>query len=161
MNSLYDIKNRFVELLNRDDLTTEEVKELGQQLALELKNKAENIVKYNFILESNINALNEEIERLNNIKKGIVAKQDKFKEYIKENMEQLDIEKLETPVGTLKIKKNPASVKILHENEIPVEYIKEKITTSIDKTKIKEDIKKGLVVLGAELVETNTRLEIN
>jgi hypothetical protein len=158
MNSLYNITNRFIELLSRDDLTTEEVKELGENLALELKNKAENIVKYNFILESDINALNEEIERLNNIKKGIVAKQDKFKEYVKENMEQLDIEKLETTVGKISIKTNPVSVNILNENEIPKEYIKEKITTSIDKTKIKKDIQSGIEINGATLIQ-NTRLE--
>lgn len=158
--SLYNISERFVELFNREDLTEEEVIEQGNELALILQNKAESIVGYNFTLESNKNVLKQEIERLQLIYKGIEKQQDKFNTYVKENMEKLGLEKIPTAIGNLTIKKNPASVNITDERIIPVEYIKEKITTSIDKTAIKKDLKEGKVVLGAELVETNTRLEI-
>ncbi len=158
--SLYSISERFVELFNRDDLTEEEFIEQGNILGAMLQNKSENIVGYNFTLESNKNVVKSEIERLQGICKAIEERQDKFNKYVKENMEKLGLEKIPTAIGNLTIKKNPASVNIIDETLIGPEYIKEKITTSIDKTKIKEDIKKGLIVLGAELVETNTRLEI-
>lgn len=158
--SLYNISERFVELFNREDLTEEEVIEQGNELALILQNKAESIVGYNFTLESNKNAVKQEIERLQGIYKLYEDKQDKLNKYVKENMEKLGLEKIPTAIGNLTIKKNPASVNIVDEKIIPVEYIKEKVVTSIDKTKIKEDIKKGINVLGAELIETNTRLEI-
>ena len=160
MNSLYSITGRFIELFNREDLTEEETIEQGNELALLLQNKAENIVGYNFTLESNKNVVKQEIERLQLIYKGIEKQQDKLNNSVKENMDKLGLDKIPTAIGNLTIKKNPASVNIVDEKLIGQEYIKEKITTSIDKTKIKEDIKKGLVVLGAELVETNTRLEI-
>ena len=160
MNSLYNISERFLELFNREDLTEEEFKEQGNELALILQNKAEMIVGYNYTLESNKNAVKQEIERLQLIYKAIEKQQDKLSISVKENMQKLGIEKIPTAIGNLTIKKNPASVNIINEQLIGPEYIKEKITTSIDKTKIKEDIKKGLKVLGAEIVETNTRLEI-
>lgn len=160
MESLYSISERFLELFNKDNLTQEEFEEQGNELALILKNKAENIVGYNFTLESNKNVLKKEIERLQSIYKATENKQEKLYTYVKENMNKLGLEKIETPIGNITIKKNPPSVNIYDEKIIPIEYIKEKIVTSIDKAKIKEDIKKGINVLGAELIETNTRLEI-
>lgn len=160
MEQLYNISERFLELFNREDLTQEEFEEQGNELALILQNKAENIVGYNFTLESNLIALDNEIERLSKIKKAILNRQEKLNSAVKANMEKLGIEKIETNIGNLSIKKNPASVNIIDEKLITTEYIKEKITTSIDKTKIKEDLKSGKTVLGAELIETNTRLEI-
>jgi hypothetical protein len=160
MNELYVVTNKFIELFNKDDLTEEEFKELGNELALELKNKGENIVKYNFVLESNKNVLKQEIERLNNMMKAISDKQSKLLELTKENMEKLNLPKLETALGNLTIKKNPPSVNIIDEKIIPIEFIKEKITTSIDKTSLKKALKEGMNIEGAELVETNTRLEI-
>jgi len=160
MNSLYNISERFVELFNRDDLTEEEFTEQGNELALILKNKAESIVGFNFTLEHNKSILKSEIERLKAIEKAIYIKQEKLNKYIKENMEKLGLDKIETPLGNLTIKKNPASVNIIDETLISKEYLKDKITTSIDKTAIKKDIEKDIKVLGAELIKTNTRLEI-
>ena len=160
MESLYSISERFLELFNKEDLTQEEFEEQGNELALILKNKAENIVGYNFTLESNKNILKKEIERLLSIYKATEDKQEKLYKYVKENMNKLGLEKIETPIGNITIKKNPPSINIVDEKIIPIEYIKEKIVISIDKTKIKEDLKAGKTVLGAELIETNTRLEI-
>jgi len=160
MNNLYNISEKFLELFNRDDLTEEEFIEQGNELALILQNKAESIVGYNFTLEHNKSILKQEIERLKAIEKAMDSKQEKLNKYIKENMKKLGLEKIETPLGNLTIKKNPASVNIIDESLISKEYLKEKITTTIDKTLIKNDIKSGKLVLGAKLVDTNTRLDI-
>jgi len=160
MNSLYNISEKFLELFNRDDLTEEEFTEQGNELALILQNKAESIVGYNFTLEHNKSILKSEIERLKVLEKSMDAKQEKLNKYIKENMEKLGLDKIETPLGNLTIKKNPASVNIIDESLISREYIKEKITTSVNLTAIKKDIEKDIKVLGVELVKTNTRLEI-
>lgn len=75
-------------------------------------------------------------------------------------MQDLGLEKIQTELGTLVVTKNPASVEITDENLIPTEYIKEKVTKSVDKTAIKNAIKNGQEVQGAILIEDKTSLRI-
>lgn len=151
--SLYSISERFLELFNRDDLTEEEFNEQGNELALMLQNKAESLVGYNYTLESNKNVLKQEIERLTNIYKAIEKQQEKFGKYVKDNMEKLNLPEINTPIGKIKIKKNPVSVEITDESLIDEKYMTEKITKTISKTKIKEDLEKGIEVKGANLIQ--------
>lgn len=151
--SLYAISERFLELFNRDDLTEEEFVEQGNELALMLQNKAESLVGYNYTLESNKNVVKQEIERLTNIYKAIEKQQEKFGKYVKDNMEKLNLPEINTPIGKIKIKKNPVSVEITDESLIDEKYMTEKVTKTISKTKIKEDLEKGIEVKGANLVQ--------
>ena len=161
--SLYNIKNKFIELFEKaesEELTQEEIQEQGKELALALKSKSANVIGYIRNAELTTDAIENEIERLTNIKKTIENKTVRFKEYVKANMEGLGIEKIETELGTLVIAKNPASVEILDENLIADEYKKEKINVSIDKTAIKNALKAGKEVQGVRLVEDKTSLRI-
>ena len=47
---------------------------------------------------------------------------------------------------TIQLNSTPWALKIEDESKVPKEYIKEKITTSIDKKTLKEDIKQGLII---------------
>lgn len=151
--SLYAIGERFLELFNRDDLTEEEFNEQGNELALMLQNKAESIVGYNFTLESNKTALKQEIERLTNMYNAIDKQQEKLAKCVKDTMEKLNLPEINTTIGKIKIKKNPVSVDVYDENKINKKYFTEKITKSISKTKIKEDLEKGIAVKGARLIQ--------
>lgn len=156
--SLYTISEKFLELFNKDDLTEEEIQEQGNELAIMLQNKAENIVGYNFTLESNKTALKQEIERLTNMYNSIDKQQEKLKKYVKSTMEKLDLPEINTTIGKIKIKKNPVSVDILDENSIDDKYYSIKTTKTISKTKIKEDLEKGINVEGARLIQ-NTKID--
>ena len=46
----------------------------------------------------------------------------------------------------IQLNSTPWALFIQDESKVPKEYIKEKITTSIDKKQLKEDIKQGLIV---------------
>lgn len=156
--SLYAISEKFLELFNKDDLTEEEIQEQGNELAIMLQNKAENIVGYNFTLESNKTALKQEIERLTNMYNAIDKQQEKLKKYVKSTMEKLDLPEINTNIGKIKIKKNPVSVDILDENSIDDKYYSIKTIKTISKTKIKEDLEKGINVEGARLIQ-NTKID--
>lgn len=156
--SLYAISEKFLELFNKDDLTEEEIQEQGNELAIMLQNKAENIVGYNFTLESNKTALKQEIERLTNMYNAIDKQQEKLKKYVKSTMEKLDLPEINTTIGKIKIKKNPVSVDIVDENSIDDKYYSIKTTKTISKTKIKEDLEKGINVKGARLIQ-NTKID--
>ena len=161
--SLYNITNSFITLFEKaenEELTQEEIQEQGNELALALKNKSTSIIGYVRNLDLTSEAIKNEIDRLTIMKKAIDNKNTKFKEYVKENMERLDLPKIDTELGTLSIAKNPASVEIFDETLISDEYKKEKVTVSIDKTSIKNAIKAGKNVQGARLVEDKTSLRI-
>lgn len=161
--SLYNITNSFITLFEKaenEELTQEEIQEQGNELALALKNKSASIIGYIRNLDLTSEAIKNEIDRLTIMKKAIDNKNTKFKEYVKENMEKLGLQKIDTELGTLSIAKNPASVEIFDETLIADEYKKEKVTVSIDKTSIKNALKAGKDVQGAKLVEDKTSLRI-
>lgn len=162
--SLYNITNRFAELMdkaNDGELTEEEYNELGNELALELQNKSANIIGYIKNSESLLDAMKTEEKRLSDIRKQGEAKLEKFYQYVKENMEKLGLVEIPTELGSLKINKNPMSVEIENEDEIPSEFKQEIVTTKIDKTAIKTHFKEtGEIVAGIKIVDDKTSLRI-
>ncbi len=161
--SLYNITENFITLFEKaenGELTQEELQEQGSDLALALKNKSTSIVGYVRNSELMSEAIKNEIDRLTAMKKTVDSRLNKFKEYVKENMEKLDVPKIDTELGTLSVAKNPASVEIYDETLIDNEYRKEKVTFTIDKTAIKKDLQSGKKIQGARLVEDKTSLRI-
>ena len=162
--SLYNITNKFVELMDKaqeGELTEEEYNQLGEELAIQLQQKGSNIIGYTKNIELTINAMKEEEKRIAEDRKSLESKLDKFKQYVKENMERLGITKMDTELGTLSIAKSPASVEIVNEDEVPNEFKQETITVKIDKTKIKNNFKEtGEIPDGVNIITTNTSLRI-
>lgn len=69
---LYNITNKFVEIMDKaqeGELTEDEYNELGNELALELKNKSSNIIGYIKNSESLLEAMKTEEKRLADIRK--------------------------------------------------------------------------------------------
>lgn len=162
--SLYNITNKFVDLMDKaqdGELTEEEYNQLGEELALELQNKSANIIGYAQNKEALIDAIDIQIKRLQDLKKTEQNGLDRFKQYVKDNMERLGIEKIGTELGTLSIAKNPMSVEIENENEIPNEFKQEVVTIKIDKAAIKNHFKEtGELVPGAIIIDNKTSLRI-
>lgn len=162
--SLYNITNQFVELMNKaqdGELTEEEYNKLGEELALELQNKSSGIIGYVQNEEALINAIDEQIKRLQEFKKSKQNNIDKFKEYVKQNMDKLEITKIETELGVLSIAKNPISVEIIDIDKVPKQFIKESVQIKPDKTAIGNYFKEtGEIPSGVKINTENTSLRI-
>ena len=162
--SLYNITNKFVELMDKaqeGQLTEDEYNELGNELALELQNKSSNIIGYIKNSESLLEAMKAEEKRLADMRKQGEKKLEKFYQYVKENMQRLGLEEIPTELGRLKITKNPMSIEIENEDEIPAEFKKEVVTTQIDKTAIKNHFKDtGEIIPGIKIIDNKTSLRI-
>lgn len=162
--SLYNITDKFIEIMDKvqdGEITEKEYNELGQELAVALQNKSIGIIGYIQNKEALIDAVDTQIKRLQELKKAESNSIDKFKQYVKENMEKLGIQKLETEIGKMSITKNPLSVEIQNEDEIPAEFKQEVVTTKIDKTAIKNYFKEtGEIVPGARIISDKTSLRI-
>lgn len=161
MSNLYEIGNEINELAEREDIDDNQKILIVKDLAAQLNQKAENIVKFNFNIASNIDSIDAEIERLNSLKTVLKHKQDRIKEYVKGAMEYMDIQKIETPLGKISIAKNPPSVEILDENIIPDDYKIKKEVINIDKKAILNTFKEnGEVINGTRIIVDKTNLRI-
>lgn len=162
--TLYNITNKFAELMDRaenGELTEEEYNKLGEELALELQNKSSNIIGYVRNSALLIEAMKAEEKRISDMRKAGEAKLEKFKQYVLENMERLGLSKIQTELGALSVSKNPMSVEIENEDEIPSEFKQEVVTTKIDKTAIKNHFKAtGEIIPGTKIIDDKMSLRI-
>ena len=139
--SLYQITNAFPMLMTQEEMSEEDKKKVEKELIELLQQKSQNLIGYTRNIELTIEAMKNEEKRISEQRKTLENRLIKFKEYVKECMEQGGFAKLETPLGTLSIAKNPPSVEIINEDEIPKEFKQEIVSTKIDKTAIKEHFK--------------------
>ena len=161
MKSLYQISSEAQSLasaLIEGELTPE----MEKALAINQTELQEKAINYGYVvksIEGDVSIIEEEIKRLTALKKAKNGVIDRMKQSVLDAMVIYGIEKVTSPTLNLAVRFNPESVDLVNEYQIPDCYKKEKVTVSIDKTLIKEDLKSGLEVPGAVL-KRGTRLEI-
>lgn len=162
MGSLYNITNKFLEYYyNQDEFIEEDKKIIEQALTEELENKSLNVIKTIRNKDLLIEDIDTEIKRLQTLKKTIKSKTEMFKELTQEQMKKLGIERQETPLGTLSIRKNPISVEIIDEEKVSRAFKREKVTYTVDKTSIKKHfLDTGEIVEGVKIITDKTSLSI-
>ena len=161
---LYEITTGYMTVMDKlehGELTEQESQELKTELQNALMQKSNNIIGYYFNQKSLTDAIDNEIKRLQEMKKRIDNNLDRYKDYVKTNMEVLGIEKIETPVGKLSIAKSPVSVDILDENLIPDEYKETVTTVKVNKKAIADNFKAtGEIIEGVKINTENKNLRI-
>lgn len=146
---LYEITELQNELeLEEDDELKQDLQEL---IAIELKNKSNNIVYVIKNLEGNNAAIDAEIERLQALKKKNSSNIEKVKSNILWFMQQNNIDSIKTELATFS-KRKSESTDIENIEQIPQEFITIKQTFVPDKTAIKKAIKEGAEVPGAKVI---------
>lgn len=131
---------------------------LQSDIEMLLQEKTANLVKYCKVRDCFIDNVDQEIKKLQALKKAATNKQENFKKYIKMCMQKMGIPKIETVNGTLSLRKSEA-VSIENEKLIPAVYTTIVQDIKISKTDIKKAIKAGEEVPGAILVQ-NVNLQI-
>lgn len=157
MDTLYNITNKIIDLMDKaenGELTEEEQSLLSQEVEKELINKSSSIIAYVQNNEALSKAIDDEIDRLTEMKKKLKNKTDKFKEQVLNNMDRLGIENVTTNIGKLAIRKNPISVEILNENIVPEEFKKEVVKVNIDKAAIKNHFKETGEIIPGTIINT-------
>lgn len=74
-------------------------------------------------------------------------------------MERCGFTEIKSPYFVIKLRKNPVSTDIIDESVIPDEYKKTREVVSIDRARIRDELRAGVIVPGAELRQNN-RIEI-
>jgi len=158
--NLYEITREALELASL--LETEELTpELEQALVInqdQLQAKANNYAKVIVNIQSDADAIDNEIKRLKAMKESKDRAITRLKEAVKNAMLVSNIEKIESPLFKLSIRKSEA-VEVDMLEGLPSEFLNVKNVVTPDKIAIKEAIKRGEFVLGARLID-NFNLQI-
>lgn len=162
MKSLYNIEQEYLNILleieDNDGEITESIEEklVINENEFELKS-----INYAYIIKS-INdsklIIKQEIDRLRNLLEKENKKEESLKSNLVSAMLNFNIEKVESPTLKLSIRKSEA-INIIDEEAIESDYIDIKEVSTISKTRLKEAIKAGINVKGAELI-INHNLQI-
>lgn len=135
----------------------------GSGLTDELAVKAQNIEHIARAALSHHDAIDAEIFRLKALKEKRDLIAEGLRDYLKENMERAGIEKIECPLFSISIRKNPPSVEITNTDDLPFSFWRtpeqKPPAPAPDKDAIKLALKRGEDVPGARLNQT-TRLDI-
>ena len=160
MATLYDIDERLADAIKFSvDEETGEITDFDvdafNAIQAERKDKIENIALYIKNLEAENIAIKAEEE---NLKKRRTEKENKIefmKNYLANSMITNNDKAFETSKVSLKFRKSEA-VNIYDMDKIPKDYMTVKTEYKPDKKAIKEAIKGGGVIEGANIVEKNT-----
>lgn len=168
-NSLtfYEIDKQIFDLVDQEsgEITNEE-----QFNALQLT-KEQKIVNLGKFINFSVGELNQMEEAIKKVQEMARVKQNKIeniKKFLKNYMEQQGLTKIEHPMGSVSIRKNPPSLRIDEKTlntiegkakEIESVLREEKAKIAQEKKRIKEDLLAGAEIEGATL-EYNTSLTI-
>ena len=150
--NLYELSVAFQEVQNME-LDPEVMKDTLDSIEDAIENKAENIAKLVRNLESDVSAYKEEEDRLKTKRQAAENKVKWLKTYLEDNMKLTGKTKFKSGMFNFSIQKNPASVNITDERIIPDEFLIQQ-PPKVDKTSLKEALKSGIEVPGAELKQT-------
>ena len=152
---LYELTHEFKTALEKYDPDEDELGILEQVidgLALDITRKAEGIVKLVSNWESDADAIDAEIKRLQELKRAKQSRAEWLREYLSRNLQDAGIDKLDLGTHRVSFRKS-ARVEIRDESKVPDNYKRVKTVVDVDKVKIKESWKQGIGVDGTEVVE--------
>jgi len=102
-------------------------------------------------MESDLEMLKQQKARIDAYIKTLQNSLSGFKAFLEECVRNSENGVIQGETVALKLKQNPAALKIINEDEIPAIYISEKTETVIDNAAIKKALKDGHEVPGAVL----------
>ncbi len=158
MSTLYSIQDKYQQLLNlAEQLDPELLKDTLESIDDELETKAENVAFVIKELEGQSLILEKETKRLAERKNTINNNVKRLKQSLFDAMITANKQKIKTNLFTLDIRKNPPSLIVEDESKL-LNYLIEQ-PKKLDKTKLGDDLKKGIEVPGAKIIQTE-RLQI-
>ncbi len=160
MGKLYEISERYRNIAAlMDDMSEDYATELTSaldEIQVEFEDKAQNIAALIKNIESDVDGYKAEEQRMANRRRAIERRVSALKNYLLINMQSCGISKV-AGIIPVAVRNNPPSVDItdieaLREN---IEFWKPRKwdESEIDKTAVKEALKAGGIVPGAELIQ--------
>lgn len=148
------------QLAEDNDMTAADIADTLEGIELEFNDKAVQIGNLLMNLDPFEKGIDAEIKRLQAKKKALQDRKDSIVDYLRHNMQECGISKIECPAFTITLRKATAIAEIENEDALPDEYISVKTTFAPDKKAILAALKEGKDVPGARLTEAKQGLTI-
>ena len=124
MASLYELTGQMEYLkglLEDPEVEEQVVLETMESVEFEIEEKAEGYGKIIRMLQTEVDAIDAEVDRLSARKKALTNNVNRLKSSLFESMRVLDMRKIKTPLFSFHIQKNPATVDIV--GKVPKKYL--------------------------------------
>lgn len=167
--SLYQLSCAWIDTLESLDCIEDEderndaIQLVNTQMTEEIQTKADNITKYQNHLNVQLDIVENEIKRLQDIKKYIQKKQKNMEDRVMYCMDLLGINKIETSHGNISVRNNPLSVDLQEGfdlDKIPQDFVRVKVTKDLDKNAVKDLYKtQGIKLDGIKYMEDKKSLQ--
>lgn len=153
MSTLYELTGEYLALMDlAEDADPDVLRDTLEGIEGEIEDKADNYAKVVRSLEGEVNALEEEIARLQSKRKVLVSNIQSIKSNLERCMIATDKKKIKTLLFSFNIQKNPPTVNIKDSSKIPEEFWKQK-EPELDKAALKIFLKEHGNTEYAELVQ--------
>lgn len=158
MPKLYEITGDYIAMQN-EDIEPEQLAECLESIQDAIEEKGGNIVSLIHNWQSDVDGINAQIKRLQDMKKGVVSRQEKLREYLRYNMVESGITKIKHPLFNISIRKAAQKVEVIDADALADEFINVKVETKPDLNAIQKALKEGDVE-GARLIDGTPSLTI-
>jgi len=164
MPHLYELADQMKglqQLIDSGEMTADGLSDTLEGLSGDIAAKGGDVLMFMANLKGDIDAFDGEIKRMTARKKAMQNNHDWLKNYLSLNMIECNITKIESPVFTATLRKPTKMVEITSEDDLPVEY-QTMIPASwkINKVQILKDLKSGVDIPGAKIVDGKSGLLI-
>ncbi len=138
--NLYEISNEYQQVLNDiceiEGITQEVINDTLSPISTDFKIKAINLTSYFKNLEVDCVAMKEAEKSIGERRKRIENKVEYLKTYLKNEMINTGINKIECPYFNITLSKSKPSVEVIDQESIPEEFIRTTIKKEADKNAI-------------------------
>lgn len=147
------------ELVERDELTEDQVKDTFEALEGEMSAKAASLVAVIDNMSADTTVIDAEIKRLQARKKVISNKQESLRGYLKENMKASGITNIKCPLFSITLAKGRDVAVVVDPELVPDHLVTVEVVTKVDKSALLRELKEGSVP-GARIDKTDSSLRI-
>lgn len=140
MTELYALTGQMAELASLADTDDEGLRQAIQDtmdgIKGEFEVKADSIVMLRRNIEGDIDAIDKEVDRLNELKRIKKNTVGQISDYLRRNMEAADIKSIKRPLFTITLTLSPEKVIVDDEKAVPDEFVSLKSVITPDKKTI-------------------------
>ena len=156
--TLYTIADQYlqdIQKLQDMDLDEQTFADTLESLSGDLEVKATNVAMFVRNLEASAESIKAAEKQMAERRKAIEAKAERIRNYLKDNMARTGIAKIDCPYFALSLRNSPPAVEVINADEIPAQYfdIPEPPAPVLNKNRLKDDLKNGVIVEGARLTQ--------
>lgn len=156
--TLYTISDQYLQDLQKlqdMDLDEQTFADTLESLSGDLEVKATNVAMFVRNLEATAESIKAAEKQMAERRKAIEAKAERIRNYLKDNMARTGITKIDCPYFALSLRNSPPAVEVINVYDIPAQYfdIPEPPAPVLNKNRLKDDLKNGVIVEGARLTQ--------